>query len=226
MKKILVTLCAVAAVAVIGSPVKSMIAANETEILEHGLPDGVVPVEYIESTGAQYIDTGYVYDNSLAYEIDCQMLGTSAQGGAFCGIGSGARFELSVSASRGHFFAGFGNTQRFSYISYDNLRHIFFASIKDGFFIDGILQTTFGTNSQAFGRTLGLFMRDTNNHSRPALCRMYSATFASGDGVVFDLIPVRFPNELGEWEGAMYDFVTGELFRNQGTGSFVIGPDL
>ena len=41
-----------------------------------------------------------------------------------------------------------------------------------------------------------------------------------------DLIPVRFTNELGESEGAMYDKVSKKLFRNQGTGSFKFGRDI
>ena len=40
-----------------------------------------------------------------------------------------------------------------------------------------------------------------------------------------DFISVRFTNELGQSEGAMYDKVSGQLFRNQGTGAFTIGPD-
>lgn len=43
--------------------------------------------------------------------------------------------------------------------------------------------------------------------------------------ILIDFIPVRFTNELGQSEGAMYDRVSGEFFRNSGTGSFVIGPD-
>ena len=45
------------------------------------------------------------------------------------------------------------------------------------------------------------------------------------DVVVHDLIPVRFTNEKDKPEGAMYDKVSGKLFRNQGTGKFIIGPD-
>ena len=41
----------------------------------------------------------------------------------------------------------------------------------------------------------------------------------------FDLIPVRFTNDNNQTEGAMYDKVTKRMFRNQGTGAFVIGPD-
>lgn len=39
--------------------------------------------------------------------------------------------------------------------------------------------------------------------------------------VIIDLIPVRKGNF-----GYMYDRVSGKLFRNHGTGSFIIGPDL
>lgn len=42
---------------------------------------------------------------------------------------------------------------------------------------------------------------------------------------LIDLIPVRFLNENGQQEGAMYDKVSKQLFRNKGTGSFTIGPD-
>ncbi len=38
-------------------------------------------------------------------------------------------------------------------------------------------------------------------------------------------VPIRFANEQGVSEGAMYDRVTRQLFRNRGTGAFVIGPD-
>ena len=39
------------------------------------------------------------------------------------------------------------------------------------------------------------------------------------------MLPVRFTNESGVLEGAMYDRVSGQLFRNAGTGAFIIGPD-
>lgn len=47
-----------------------------------------------------------------------------------------------------------------------------------------------------------------------------------GSTLVRDYIPVRFTNELGQSEGAMYDRVSRKLFRNAGTGSFIIGPDV
>lgn len=48
--------------------------------------------------------------------------------------------------------------------------------------------------------------------------------YFSGD--VSGAIPVRFTNALGQSEGAMYDRVSRKLFRNAGTGTFTIGPDV
>lgn len=52
-----------------------------------------------------------------------------------------------------------------------------------------------------------------------------TARIVSTGTVLFDAIPVRFTNENGVSEGAMYDRVSGKLFRNVGTGAFIIGPD-
>ena len=77
--------------------------------------------------------------------------------------------------------------------------------------------------------TIGLFSlynnvnmtgRRTNN------VLVYSFRLVDDGIVVIDMIPVRFTNELGEVEGGMYDKVSSQIFRNQGTGAFLIGPDL
>ena len=47
----------------------------------------------------------------------------------------------------------------------------------------------------------------------------------SGGNAIMNLVPVRFTNEQNQSEGAMYDRVSGALFRNAGTGAFTIGPD-
>jgi hypothetical protein len=55
--------------------------------------------------------------------------------------------------------------------------------------------------------------------------RIYSFKASDSTGDLYDLQPVRFLNENGQSEGAMYDKVSKQLFRNKGTGSFKIGPD-
>lgn len=52
------------------------------------------------------------------------------------------------------------------------------------------------------------------------LGKFYSLQVEKGGDVVLDLIPVR----IGQ-VGYLYDSVSGELFGNAGTGTFVVGPD-
>ena len=55
--------------------------------------------------------------------------------------------------------------------------------------------------------------------------KIYYCAIWDDDVLVRDFIPVRFTNDRGETEGAMYDRVSGQIFGNQGTGAFIIGPD-
>ena len=49
---------------------------------------------------------------------------------------------------------------------------------------------------------------------------LYSFSIEANSKAILDLIPVR----VGD-VGYMYDRVSGQLFGNQGTGDFIIGPD-
>ena len=58
-----------------------------------------------------------------------------------------------------------------------------------------------------------------------AKTRLIEVVFSVDNTILGSFIPVRFTNEDGVSEGAMYDKVSGQLYRNAGTGAFVIGPD-
>ena len=77
-----------------------------------------------------------------------------------------------------------------------------------------------------YGMPLGLFYRNLGSVGYGVSGKMYWCQIETAAGLVRDFIPVRFTNELGQTEGAMYDKVSGTLFRNQGTGTFRYGNDL
>lgn len=86
--------------------------------------------------------------------------------------------------------------------------------------------STIGSNSLGNKGELGIFF------NRGVGARFYSKGCSCGflfmkvgEMIARDFIAVRFTNESGVREGAMYDRVSGELFRNAGTGAFIIGPD-
>ena len=72
---------------------------------------------------------------------------------------------------------------------------------------------------------IGAVNRGTAN-KYPGRGLYYGFKMWDSDILVGDFIPVRFTNEQEVSEGAMYDKVSKQLFRNQGTGTFVIGPDI
>lgn len=93
-------------------------------------------------------------------------------------------------------------------------------------------------NGEAMGATVGsysknlpdanVYLFDCNGFAgrTPFVGMIYGCTIEEGGVLVRDFQPVRFTNENGQSEGAMYDKVTKQLFRNKGTGRFAIGPDI
>ena len=80
-----------------------------------------------------------------------------------------------------------------------------------------------------YSKPLFIFALNQLDGNRPNgynYMRLYSFSITRSGEKILDLTPVRFLNENNKWEGAMYDTVSDSLFRNQGTGSFIIGPDL
>ena len=66
MKQTIFFLIATISTVVFAEPVRSMLGADGSEMVQtdgHDLPDGIVEVEYIESTGTQYINTGIPYNS-------------------------------------------------------------------------------------------------------------------------------------------------------------------
>lgn len=56
--------------------------------------------------------------------------------------------------------------------------------------------------------------------------KIYYCKYWKSGVLVRDFIPVRFTNEQGVSEGAMYDRASDQLFRNAGTGAFGFGTDI
>ena len=77
-------------------------------------------------------------------------------------------------------------------------------------------------NIKDSGRFTLLWNRLNNSLAKT---RLIKVVFSVDNAIIGSFIPVRFTNEDGVSEGAMYDKVSGQLYRNAGTGAFIIGPD-
>lgn len=88
---------------------------------------------------------------------------------------------------------------------------------------DGVTLST--KTRQTGATTANAWVFVSNDEYRSLFGRVGEFWISRGGEDLIHLVSVRFTNENGQSEGAMYDKVSKQLFRNAGTGSFIIGPD-
>ena len=180
-------------------------------------------IEYIESTGTQYIDTGItlVYATEVM-EMNLDIAITSgssrqlngANGYLFFGVNASQKFEISGTA------AGNYNSDFHDWYLYTKVNK------KVIGMIDGVAYTGSTTVSSSNNNvySIYLFAIGGANGAAAALFikqKLKQATIKKGGVVVRDFIPVR----VGQ-VGYLYDKVSGSLFGNAGTGDFTFGNDV
>lgn len=186
-------------------------------------------VEYLESTGTQYIDTG-VYDADPA-NIRFEMRRSLFAGMAITSQNNASGTWLGVYRANTQYRVAWHNYND----RYDTTVNPDDQTIKtivwdgsSGYYEDGVKLYGFtarlGNNGLA-GKTWCLFgsVNLTEGFARPFKYggRVYHLAFSVSGTLVRDFIPVRVGTV-----GYLYDKVTGQLFGNAGTGSFVLGPDI
>lgn len=174
-------------------------------------------IEFLESTGTQWIDTGINYFPD--FEIVCK-LSESVPNKT---IGNGISYCLQRQSSQfPNWQFSSGNNNNYNSSIPITEKHTI-AWKENKVYTDGIFLTSF-QKSKNFGNNCCLFAVSSTS-TWP--CIIYHVSlYDDYNTLIRDYIPVRFTNELGQSEGAMYDKVSGQLFRNQGSGEFVMGPDV
>lgn len=184
-------------------------------------------VEFLESSGGQYIDTGVLSASSLEVVVDF----VCDRGFVFGTYVSPYQFSIDTHDLGFWRIDGYGRNPSKNITR--GKRHV--VGIRNGpSTLDGIV--VWNGDSQIFdsGSRMLLFRADAQSG---LVGKIYSFLIRKNGDVIRDMIPVSFTNENGVSEGAMYDRsgVGGMnrdgsarndgLYRNRGTGAFVIGPD-
>ena len=187
-------------------------------------------VEYLESSGTQWIDTRANANSNLSVEIKMANVGTPWNNvnpiGAIL-TEPLYRHHINFPTSRDVTYY-FGNNTSSVHSGYSPADAEIFTFKVDAISKEFTLGTVIGTfPNDTFDTGLSYWLFGRNGTTPPylGLLRIYSAKLWDGNILARDFIPVRFTNELGVSEGAMYDKVSGQLYRNSGTGAFIIGPD-
>lgn len=187
-------------------------------------------VEYLESTGTQYIDTKIVHNGTYKWECDCAILEMNysdyfLMGQTYSSGNYRPRFAFGIN-NYNKWYAGIANKNVNSSILADKNRHVFtLDAINKKLTVD---ETEIEVNWSSFlfpttlcGLTLfGRAILDTGTISPYIKARIYSSKHYDNGTLVLNLIPVR----VGQ-VGYMYDTISHKLFGNSGTGSFIVGND-
>ena len=187
----------------------------------------VVQVEWLETSGTQYVDTGVVPGPGLDYSISFAFTSMSSYSyimGAWSSNNSNY-YDL-AEQSNTLIYAGLGTTQK----AIANVPvGVFSTAEKRGLeiYIDGVKKNTFPADVQSgsISSTILLFGVHRNYGpgyivaSQPLRVSKYSLTLNGTD--IRKFLPVRVGTE-----GAMMDTLTRRIYRNAGTGAFTYGNDL
>lgn len=202
------------------------------------VPSTYQEVEYIESTGTQYIDIGLIANQDTGFEIDFIPYnslttgwdGTTSTPGTIFGsrldsIRNGYQLTTWTNNSKkGHFLFG-TDTSNVDNIRYDaqmasNIRqHILFKNLILSNNGNNINVTLYNFETPS---TLLLFaLNGENGVKENSIIRLYSFKLYNMDIIIRNYIPVKKDNVVG-----LYDTVEQKFYTNQGTGSFIAGPNV
>lgn len=198
------------------------------------IPSGFKRVEYLESTGTQYIDTGVNAKTGLTIESKFKFL---KGGGIYCGAitttsGSGDRYYAINLANSPNVCFTYMDTQftGATALSIGNTYTVktVLGSTRQEIFVDGVSKGYITKTVTAdLNWTLGLFAVHRGGTFNPqwydpVTTSMYYCKIWDGDTLVRDFIPCIDP--LGR--PCLYDLVGKKPYYNQGTGEFTVGRQI
>ena len=188
------------------------------------IPSAYQEVKYIQTTGTQYINTGFVPNQDSRAIVDVEFVSTSSSTAIF-----GSRTGNNV-AENSFALWNVNGVLRFDYDKQVNSTGIavggrHFVDInKNVAIIDNQTFTaTYGTFNSVYNFLLGTCVNGGVADSRMSSGKWYSCKLYDNGTLVRDLVPCyrKADNVAG-----MYDLVNNVFYTNAGTGSFTVGANV
>lgn len=192
---------------------------------DESLPTEYQQVEYIESTGTQYIDTSYLPSNITRVVVDYQYTEISNTFLFGSRMSSSLRaYTVNVGNAKKDAVSAFGNTGNVKYADPDTKRHVIDKN-RNLLYLDGELKLTH-PNSVFFSMYgMGIFAASNGSTKGylPSSARIYSLKIYHNDFLVRDFIPCYRTSDsvIG-----LYDVVNDKFYTNDGTGTFEKGANV
>lgn len=212
---------------------KIMIGSQEAEAIYVGsnLIWNSVPydaeIEYLESSGTQWIDTGYKHNTGLTkYKTSIILTNISSQYNSLFGarITSNGKEAYYIGIQKNNiFYSCIGGNKGSSMGNLSvNTKYDIESNPSSGWTINNTLYSLVSSynNEESVYNCYLYSLNESNTNIENTCMKVYYFQIYEGNDLVLDLIPVR----VGQI-GYMYDKVSGQLFGNEGSGDFILGPD-
>lgn len=187
------------------------------------LPSGYTELEYIQSSGTQYIDTGFKPNQDSRVVTKFDMIQTDTAWRKLWGSGSGsydldfALWNAGTTKLQSYYGTKTNNTVPITDMSLnvDANKNIWKYSGET---------ITFDKNNFTCAYSMYIFNvnKDDNPKYLPGMMKLYLFKIYDNDVLVRDFIPCKNPSgTIG-----LYDSVNNQFYQNAGTGTFIAGPEI
>jgi len=185
-----------------------------------GLPSGYKQVEYIESSGSQYIDTNFSYSSNAKIICDLTPVSTITTAQAVATWNNTGLYYQYSSSNKWLQFNFNSGDKRVTGCDINISYHTEGNYADSSFVVTGKTATSVSDSNSASG-TLYLFKRSDN--VLPASVKMELLQVYKSTTLSLDLVPClnTTTNKYG-----MYDMVSNTFFGNSGTGDFSAGYEV
>lgn len=187
------------------------------------LPSGYTELEYIQSSGTQYIDTGFKPNQDTRVVTKFDMTQTDTAWRKLWGSGSGsynldfALWNDGTTKLQSYYGTKTNNAVPITDMSLDidANKNIWKYSGKT---------ITFDKNNFTCAYSMYIFNvnKDDNPAYLPGMMKLYLFKIYNNDVLVRDFIPCKNPSgAIG-----LYDTVNNQFYQNAGSGTFIAGPEI
>ena len=187
---------------------------------QSGLPEGYTAVDYLQSSGSQYIDTGRKLTQDSDITIDFRIVGEiNRDAGIFGSRQSALKNNLTLfqNTNPNVFSGDFSEYQKHRFTAASSLERTKIQINKAGVWVNDILKKSWSDVADFETPTNGLIFDVGNNNwsGNKAVMRLYGYT----DGDAQQLVPCLDANGVP----CLYDLIGKTTLYNQGAGSFTWG---
>lgn len=203
-----------------------------------GLPAEYQAVEYIESTGTQYIDTGIAPSPNFRFDMKAAFTttnGAQVAAGAYQKVSTGYHVFCAIFRSRdGLFqFATMTDSPQLTYTigaSDTNIHEVSYDIYGSKYLFDGTEYELVYPYVFTMSKAITLFVYNSEVLEAYAKARMYSVQIYDADTLVRDFVPCyrKFDGAVGMYDlcGSASSFDGTPFYGNLGNGDFIKGKNV